>query len=736
MKSCEFTVNGMHCAACSARIENTVRKLDGIKVANVNLSTSRMEVVFDENVLDTSKIVDTVNSLGFKAVFTSLEEAFDEKKKDVKRMFKKFFLSLAFALPLFYISMGHMMGFFIPHIISPEYHPLNFALIQLVLAIGNIIIGYKFYTVGFKNLFTLKPNMDSLVAIGTSAAFFYGIFLIVFDYKNIHHNVHNLYFESVGMIITLILLGRYLENRSKLKTNDAITSLMQLTPKTAKVERDGLQIEVDIKDVSENDIVLIFPGENIPVDGEVIEGKSTVDESMLTGESIDVIKQVGDKVFSGCVNKYGHLKIKAKSVGEKTVLSQIIKMVEKASSTKPHLAKLADKIALVFVPSVIIIATLTFLMWFLITKDFNHSIKFFITVLVIACPCALGLATPTAVIVAVGKGATEGVLIKDSNALELFSKSDVIVFDKTGTLTYGKPEVTDIVSYGNYSDDEILKYAYSVEKASEHPLSEAIVNKAHGMISFDIFDFNADVGYGVTATANGKKIVIGSEKILNLNNIKNTMQDLADKLTKNGKTIMYVAIDGAVEGIIAVMDEIKKEAKDVITQLRALGKETYILTGDNKYVAMAVCKKIGADSEIHEVLPDEKSYVIEKLQKEGKIVAMVGDGINDSVALATSDIGVSVSDATQIAVEAADVVIMNNNLSGIIKAINLSKITIKNIKQNLFFAFIYNTILIPVAAGALVSLGIELNPMIASFAMSLSSVSVVLNALRIKKIKL
>ncbi len=734
MKNCVFTVKGMHCAACVNRIEKTVRNLNGIKAASVNLSTSRMDVEFDENVITQKKIIEAVNSLGFEAVFNSLDESFNEKKKEVKKAFFRFFLSLIFALPLFYISMGHMLGIYIPNFMSPNKNPLNFALIQMLLAIGSIIVGYRFYTKGFKNLFKCKPDMDSLVAISTSAAFIYGTIEVFGNFGNVLQVIHNLYFESVGVIITLILFGRYLENRSKLKTNDAIKKLMELTPKTARILKDGKEMMIETSNVLKDDVVIILPGEKIPVDGVIIEGKSTVDESMLTGESISVEKQSGDKVYAGCINKFGALKMKVKGTGDQTVLSQIVSLVEKAGSSKPKIAYLADKIASVFVPCVLLVAAVTFIVWYLITKDFSHSINFFITVLVVACPCALGLATPTAVIVSVGKGATEGVLIKDSNSLELFYKANVIVFDKTGTLTYGKPQVTDVSTYGRYSKDELLKYVYSAEKLSEHPLGEAIVRKCEekDITPYKTESFKTEAGYGIKCYVNNKELIIGNEKILNLYNIENTMHKEALNLIKDGKTLMYVAIDMQIEGIIAVMDGIREEAKSVIENIKNMGKKVFIITGDNKYTAKAVCTSVGADGQYSEVLPDEKSRIIEELQKDGNIVAMIGDGINDSVALATSDVGISVSTAAEIAMEACDIVIKNSSLTGVLKALNLSRITIKNIKQNLFFAFVYNTVLIPVAAGIFYKTGIELNPMIASLAMSLSSVSVVTNALRIK----
>ncbi len=733
-----YTVTGMHCASCSARVEKAVSTLPGVKKAAVNLATSRMDVDFDDKKITEGQIVTAVTDLGYGISADSLSAAFDDKQREVKRIFHRFIAALIFTVPLFYVSMGHMVGLPVPGFMAPEHHPLTYALVQLVLSSFVIAVGYRFYTVGFKNLFKAAPNMDSLVAVGTSAAFLYGIYLTFYMASTGENTVHDLYFESVGVIITLILLGRYLENRSKLKTNDAIKKLMELAPKKATVIRDGKQVEVDTAEIVTDDIVLITPGEKIAVDGLVFEGSSTVDESMLTGESIGVVKQPGDKVFAGCINKYGSLKIKAAEVGEDTVLSQIIKMVEKASGSKPQIAKLADKIAAVFVPAVIAIAVVSAVLWLIFNRNFEFAVNIFVSVLVIACPCALGLATPTAVIVAVGKGAGMGILIKDSNALEIFHKAHTIVFDKTGTLTIGEPRVTDVITSGGVDEQMLIQYAFSAENISEHPLGDAIVELASSrqIPELPVSEFEAAVGLGVSATVEGRRVVIGSAKFMAQQDIPNTLERQANQLIENGKTLMYVAIDGTLCGVIGVMDQIRDDAKKTIDAFHALGRKAIILTGDNAYVARAVAKQLGADEEIHDVMPQDKSKVIKQLQEGGKIAAMVGDGINDSVALATAGVGISVSNATQIAMEAADIVVMHDTLFDVVRALKLSNLTIRNIKQNLFFAFIYNVILIPIAAGLLYPFGILLNPMLAALAMSLSSVSVVLNALRIKSVKL
>ncbi len=725
-----FTVTGMHCAVCAGKVESTVAHMEGVKKASVNLATSKLTVQFDEKITNENAICMAVKNAGYGINSDGFSENFEKKVKDVKNMRTRFILSLIFTLPLFYISMGTMVGLPVPMFIDPVESPFGFAYAQLVLSIGAMIVGYKFYTVGYKNLFTLSPNMDSLVAVGTTSAFVYGIYNIVqMNLNPMHasHLVHNLYFESVGVIITLILLGRFLENRSKLKTNDAIKKLIELTPKKAVIEVDGKQVEIDVDDIKDGDIVIVSPGDKISVDGEVLEGSSAVDESMLTGESIGVEKSVGSTVYAGSINKFGYLKVKAKNVGN-TLLSQIIKMVEEASGSKPEIAKLADKIASVFVPSVMAIALIIAIAWIISGADTQTVVNAFISVMVIACPCALGLATPTAVIVSVGRGAELGVLVKDSNALELLNKVNTVVFDKTGTLTTGNIEVTDVLCAEEITENELLSYVYSAEKMSEHPLSDALVSyaKSKNANEKNVDGFEAVVGHGVMAYVDGKKVLVGNARLMRDNEIELRFADELETLSKEGKTSVLVAIDGLVLGCIAMRDSIKAESKETIQALNALGKKTVLLTGDNKYVANAIAKEIGVSEVVSEVLPNDKANKIKELKGAGDTVAMVGDGINDSVALVTADVGIAVSGGTEIAIESADVVIMHDKISDILKAITLSKITIKNIKQNLFFAFIYNVILIPVAAFN------NLNPMIAALAMSLSSVSVVTNALRIK----
>ncbi len=725
-----FTVTGMHCAVCAGKVESTVSGMDGVKKASVNLATSKLTVQFNEKIIDENAICMAVKNAGYGINSDSFSENYRKKVQEVKNMRTKFILSLIFTLPLFYISMGTMIGLPVPDFIDPYLSPFGFAYAQALFAIGAMIVGYKFYTVGYKNLFILSPNMDSLVAVGTSAAFAYGLYIIAWMNINpmhAQHLVHNLYFESVGVIITLILLGRFLENRSKLKTNEAIKKLVELTPKKAIIEVDGKQVEVDVDDIKDDDIVIVSPGEKISVDGDVVEGASAVDESMLTGESIGVEKTIGSTVYAGSINKFGYLKVKAKNVGN-TLLSQIIKMVEEASGSKPEIAKLADKIASVFVPSVMAIAVITAIAWIISGADTDTVINAFISVMVISCPCALGLATPTAVIVAVGRGAELGVLVKDSNALELLNKVNTLVFDKTGTLTTGNIEVTDVIVAEGISHDELVAYAYSAEKMSEHLLGDAIAKYAvsKGITEYNVDSFEALVGHGVSAVVSGRSVLVGNLRLMTDKNAELLFEDKVEELSKNGKTSVLVAIDGKVSGCIAMRDSVKSESKETIDKLNAMGKSTVLLTGDNKYVANAIAGEIGVSEVVSEVLPNDKASKIKSLQSAGDTVAMVGDGINDSVALVTADVGIAVSGGTEIAIESADIVIMNDRISDILKAISLSRITIKNIKQNLFCGVIYNIILIPVAAFN------NLNPMIAALAMSLSSVSVVTNALRIK----
>ena len=654
-------------------------------------------------------------------------------------MWTKFIFSAVFSIPLLYLAMGHMVGLPIPNALNPTYYPFRFALAQLLLTIPVIIAGYKFYTVGFPALIRKSPNMDSLVALGTSAAIIYGLFAIYKISQGEKHFAHDLYFESAGIIITLILLGKTLETVSKGKTSEAIKKLMGLAPKIATVIHDGVEIEIPINEVEVGDIIIVKPGEKIPVDGTVTEGYTSVDESMLTGESIPVEKTMGDKVTGGSINKNGSIRFRAEKVGKDTVLSQIIKLVEEAQSSKAPIAKMADIVSGYFVPIVIIIALISALVWYLNGESLVFAMTIFISVLVIACPCALGLATPTAIMVGTGKGAEYGILIKSGEALETAHKINTVVFDKTGTITEGKPEVTDIITYGGFDKNELLLLAASAEKSSEHPLGEAIVEKAakENLEPISVEGFDAIPGHGIEAIVGGKKIFMGNLKLM-----RDKQLDVdkfiidAERLANEGKTPMYISTEDKILGIIAVADIVKENSQKAIERLHDMGMEVVMITGDNKKTANAIAQLVHIDRVFAEVLPSDKAEQISILQREGKKVAMVGDGINDAPALAQADIGIAIGSGTDVAIESADIVLMRNDLLGVAAAIKLSKSTIRNIKQNLFWAFCYNIAGIPIAAGLLYAFGgPKLNPMIAAAAMSLSSVSVVSNALRLKNFK-
>jgi len=644
-----------------------------------------------------------------------------------------------FTLPLLYIAMGHMVGLSLPMQLHPEHNPLTFALTQIALTIPILLAGHRFYTVGFTALLRKSPNMDSLVAMGTAAAFVYGIFAAVRIAQGDTAYVRDLYFESAGVIITLIMLGKYLEAVSKGKTSEAIKKLMGLTPKTAFIIRDSKEVEVPIEEVEVGDIVVVKPGAKIPVDGEVVEGHTSVDESMLTGESIPVEKATGDKVVGGSINKFGTVRFRATRVGSETALAQIIKLVEDAQGSKAPIAKLADVVAAYFVPAVFAIASLAALIWYFAGAGATFALTTFITVLVIACPCALGLATPTAIMVGTGKGAEYGVLIKGGEALESAHKIQTVVFDKTGTITEGRPVVTDIVVTGPVDRNRLLQIAASAEKGSEHPLGEAIVRSSEeeNLELLPVQDFAAIPGHGIEVEIAGSKVLLGNRKLMDDRGIGLTgLETEAERLAAEGKTPMYAAIDGQPAGVIAVADVVKENSRRAIEKLHAMGIEVGMITGDNRRTAEAIARQVGIDRVLAEVLPQDKANEIKKLQAEGRKVAMVGDGINDAPALAQADIGIAIGSGTDVAMESADIVLMRSDLLDVPTAIQLSKSTIRNIRQNLFWAFAYNTAGIPLAAGLFYAFGgPRLNPMFAAAAMSLSSVSVVSNALRLRGFK-
>ena len=673
-----------------------------------------------------------------QALSCLLKEKKKKSEKNInnsKKLFYRFILSIIFTIPLFIISMGHMMGMHLPHIIDPMNNPLNFAITQLLLTIPVMIVGYKFYIVGYKNIFRLSPNMDSLIAIGTSAAVIYGIFSIYKITNGYNDYAMHLYFESVGMILSLITLGKYLESVSKGKTSEAIEKLISLAPKTANIIREGKEITVTIEEVMINDIVIVRPGEKLPVDGEVIEGRTSIDESMLTGESIPIEKTIGSNVIGASINKTGFIKYRATKVGNDTALAQIIKLVEDAQGKKAPIAKLADVISSYFVPIVISLAVISSLAWYISGETVVFSLTIFISVLVIACPCALGLATPTAIMVGTGKGAENGVLIKGGEALENTYKINTIIFDKTGTITEGKPKVTDIVS-NSLSTNEILTLAASAEVASEHPLGEAIVKKAkEKKLSLKkVEDFRAITGLGIETKIENDIILLGNKKLMLKRGISlEHYIEKSNEFAKEGKTPMFLAVNNSIEGIIVVADTVKENSKKAIDIIHKMGIKVAMITGDNKETANAIAKEVGIDIVLSEVLPEDKANEIKKLQKDNNKVAMVGDGINDAPALVQADIGIAIGSGTDVAIESADIVLMKSDLIDVIKAIQLSKATMINIKQNLFWAFAYNVLGIPVAMGILhLFNGPLLNPMIAAGAMSLSSISVLGNALRLR----
>ncbi|UDM79021.1 heavy metal translocating P-type ATPase [Vagococcus fluvialis] len=741
----QYDIDGMTCASCSQTIEKVINKLDGVQSASVNLATEKMVVDFNPSELSSNDIMEAVKNSGYSAKESLSQEAQadldkEKKEKHIKKMWSRFWQSAVLTVPLLYIAMGEMVGLPIPEMIHPMVYPERFALLQLALTIPVLIIGRPFFIVGFRALFKGHPNMDSLVALGTSAAALYSLYGTIMVLLGDHHFAMNLYYESAAVILTLITLGKYFEAVSKGKTSEAIKKLMGLAPKTAIVIRDGAETEISVDDVVLGDVIVVKPGDKIPVDGVIVSGTSAVDESMLTGESIPIEKKAGDKVIGASINKNGSFQFEATKVGKDTTLSQIIKLVEDAQGSKAPIAQLADKVSGVFVPIVIVLAILSGVAWYFLGQEsWVFALTITISVLVIACPCALGLATPTAIMVGTGKGAENGVLIKSGDALETTHKIETIVFDKTGTITEGKPVVTDILVTGSLSKDDILLLAASAEKGSEHPLGEAIVLAAEekGMTFKEIDHFAAIPGHGIEVEIEKETFILGNKKLMLEKQIDLLdFEEESNRLAKEGKTPMYIANSHELLGIIAVADTIKESSVKAIEKLHRMGLEVAMLTGDNKRTAEAIAKQVGIDRVLSEVLPEDKANEVKKLQQEGKKVAMVGDGINDAPALAQADIGIAIGSGTDVAMESADIVLMRSDLMDVPTAIELSHATIKNIKENLFWAFLYNTLGIPVAMGLLYLFGGPLlNPMIAGAAMSFSSVSVLLNALRLKRFK-
>ncbi len=739
-------IGGMTCAACANRIEKVLSKMDGVLRASVNFATEKATVEYNPQITRLSAIRQAIEKTGYKALNIEKKSAVDEdklrKEKEIRTLWSKFIVSAIFAAPLLYLAMVPMISWIplpFPSFLEPMKHPLAYALTQVALVIPVIIAGHKFYTVGFRALIQGSPNMDSLIAIGTTAAVIYSLYSTWQIATGNPHAVEGLYFETAGVIITLILLGKSLEAVSKGKTSEAIKKLMGLAPKTAVVIHDGEEIEVPIDEVEIGDVILVRPGEKIPVDGVVLDGHTAIDESMLTGESIPVDKKAGDKVYAASINTNGVIRFRATKVGDDTALAQIIRLVEDAQSSKAPIAQLADIVSGYFVPIVVAIAVLAFAGWLIAGKSLAFALTIFISILVIACPCALGLATPTAIMVGTGKGAEYGILIKSGEALETTHKINTIVFDKTGTITEGKPEVTDIIPAPGVEAERLLQIAASGEKGSEHPLGQAIVRRAEkDKLEFlDAEKFEAIPGHGIEVVIDGMNVLIGNRKLMDEKGISlGELAGQSDRLADEGKTPMYVAVDNRILGIIAVADVVKESSARAIKKLQSMGIEVAMITGDNRKTAEAIARQVGISRVLAEVLPQDKSYEVKKLQEEGRKVAMVGDGINDAPALAQADIGIAIGSGTDVAMESADIVLMKSDLMDVPTAIQLSKSTIRNIKENLFWAFGYNVAGIPIAAGILYIFGGPLlNPMFAAAAMSLSSVSVVTNALRLKRFK-
>ncbi len=737
MKTEQYLISGMACAACSAAVTRVVSKLDGVTNCEVNLITTKMTVSYDENKVTPDDFKRVVEKAGFG--ITPFKE--DEKKTEVKEKEQSIIpivLAAVFSGILLIISMLPMLisGFPLPQFINPDINPYNYAITQMLLTIPSLFVGRNFFTNGIPLLFKGHPNMDSLVAVGAGASLIFSI-VMTYTISANPHAIHNLYFESVAVVITLVKLGKYFEGCSRKKTADAIKKLMELSPDTAIILRDSVEYAVATKDVTVGDILLVKSGAKIPLDGVVTEGFSGVDESMLTGESMPVEKTVGSFVTGGSINTDGVLKVKVTRIGDDTTLSKIIKFVEDAQSKKAPISKTADKVAGIFVPTVIIIAVLAALVWLIIGKEISFVLKIFTGILVVACPCALGLATPTAIMVGTGLGANNGILIRNGEVLEISHKIKVAVFDKTGTVTTGKPVVTDVLAE---NEERIILLAALAESGSNHPLSVAITDyaKQKGVnTGKDISDFKNIPGKGISCKIDGSEVLLGTAALLKETGISdNKYSAYAEELASHGKSVIHLAFAGEVLGVIAVADSLKDDAKETFKEFKSMGIKTVLLSGDNRLCAEYIGGKIGADEVYSEVLPEDKARIIKEIRQKYGEVMMVGDGINDAIALSEADVGCAIGSGSDIAIEAADIVLMKSNPSDCARAVKLSRLTIKNIKQNLFWAFCYNTVLIPVAAGVLYPLGILLNPMLCGLAMSLSSVFVVGNALRLRGKKL
>ena len=742
----EYKLSGMTCASCAMTVEMAVKDLETVEDVSVNLATERLSLVPKEG-FDSQQVLDAVAEAGYQAEEKGKDRPSDVneeaamKAQELRRKKQELLILLVTALPLLYISMGSMVGLPLPSFLDHMAHPLVFVLSQLLLTLPAVWIGRGFYQRGFRNLIKKHPNMDSLIAVGTSAAFFYSLYSVGQVFLGYHAFVHQLYFESVAVIIALVLLGKYLESSAKGRTSQAIQSLLELVPSQATVIRYGEAVTIDTEDIRVGDIIRIKPGERMPVDGLVTEGQTFVDESMMTGESVPIEKKVGDTITSATINQNGSIDYQATRVGSDTTLAQIVRLVEEAQGSKAPIAALADKISLYFVPIVLSLATLSALSWyFLAGESLGFSLSIFIAVLVIACPCALGLATPTAIMVGTGKGAENGILIKSGQALEAAYQLDTIVLDKTGTITVGKPSLTDLLPLSDLNRSDLLRLIASAEQHSEHPLAQAILEAAEEeeIDLLPVSHFEAIVGRGLSAQVEGRWLLVGNESLMKEEHIDSSaFQGQLLELSQEGKTAMFVAVDGQLAGILAVADEMKSSSLKAVQELQSMGLEVIMLTGDREETATAIAQKAGIQKVIAGVLPDGKAAAIKDLQEADKKLAMVGDGINDAPALVQADVGIAIGSGADVAIESADVVLMHSDLQDVVKAIKLSQATIRNIKENLFWAFAYNTLGIPIAMGLLHLFGGPLlNPMLAGLAMSLSSVSVVVNALRLGRFKM
>ena len=731
MKSTILAIDGMTCSACSNGLEKYLNKQNGIYEANVNLVMANATITYDEQILNQEKIEKYVKQAGFKSL--GLFKKFDIEKNNKKEK-RKFIIFTILAIITMYISMGHMIGLPTINFLNAEYNPINYAVSLLVLTIAFFGYGYDILKNGYKNLIHKIPNMDTLVAIGVISSFIYSLYGMYMIIKGHMHYTMSLYFESTAIVIYFVKLGRYIDGISKDKTKDAIKKLVEITPNKAVIEVDGKQKEVTLDEIKKGDIVISKAGDKIAVDGEIIEGKAHLDESFITGESKPATKNVGDKVIAGSLNYDGFIKYKAEKIGKESTVSEIVKLVVEASNTKAPIAKIADQISGYFVPVVIIIAIISFIAYLILGYDFGTALSTFVTVLVVACPCSLGLATPLAIVISEGICASNGILVKKSEILENASKINTVVFDKTGTLTYGKLRISQIYNYSNLSEKELIKIAGSIEETSTHPIGKAFAEymQENKIAKLEAKNIENIAGYGLTGEIDNKKIILGNRKIIEKFSIENKHLEDEKVLANNGNSIIYVANEKEILALIGVNDIVRKNAKDVIGNLKKRNIETIMLTGDNKETAEKIGKELGIDKVISNVLPSQKSETVKQLKENGNKVMMCGDGINDSPALTNADVGVSVKSGTDIAMDSSDVILTKNDLDSILKLIKISEKTIKNIKQNLFWAFFYNCLMIPVAVGILKPIGISINPMIASLAMVFSSFTVILNALRLK----